>query len=545
MIVWILDDDGDMDPNHAFGDLDSDAYVVDYGADGTVDRLLDFIDENGDDRPDIQEQRYFSEGRLRHSIMHLDLDGDGHFYPVHDYQRLVGNRLTFLIDAYGDNLFYHNKYDPQNRAWIPLGECPFAFHDLDGNGHSDRAVRISAAPLDFSASREADYANSWARLMGPIEPIMREPGIVAVRYSADIDGGASLEQPLHYELGFHMIGASPYEQDRFRLVHELRRPPRASYTVSHAATLALAENYPAEATGFSWREFRDGTRELGDWRKRPEEDRRWEGVFWTWQRIFMPNTGGPEQFRNVRREFDSGPSSSRELYYSPVDRRVHLKGAEEGWLPIGALTGDESFGEVRMFDTDDDGYFDRWEYWLDGQSRPYRTATVPHAKNRNLGSDLGEIGSVWADSLLPKAIATVGQVVEALRQLRPDAALPAWLQAAKELDVSESEHLYRLEVEMEVRFLELEERIATVTAPYLADSGETWLPLVPDLLERKTRSWRLATLKARSDAALVTGDLESVLQAIGRIGPLLNDVSQPLESETPGKSGYATGASAR
>ena len=63
-LVWVIDDDGDMPAGAADGDTDSDCYVVDYGADGTVDRMVDYLDNDGDDDPDEMEIRYFHKGQL-------------------------------------------------------------------------------------------------------------------------------------------------------------------------------------------------------------------------------------------------------------------------------------------------------------------------------------------------------------------------------------------------------------------------------------------------------------------------------------------------
>ena len=90
------------------------------------------------------------------------------------------------------------------------------------------------------------------------------------------------------------------------------------------------------------------------------DDYRWEGVFWIWERRFMENTGGPGQKWNVRREYSPRASDRRELYYSGIDRRIHLKHAEEGWMQSGHFAGLDELGEIRMFDTDGNGYFDRW-----------------------------------------------------------------------------------------------------------------------------------------------------------------------------------------
>lgn len=531
MLVWILDDDGDMSPNSPEGDHDSDVYMVDYGADGTLDRMLDFIDEDGDNDPDIQDLRYFNEGKLRHSIMHLDLDDDSQMYPIHDYQRLIGQQLSFLIDASGDNMFYHNKYDPEARGWIPMSECPFDFHDLDGDGFSERAVRMSVAPYTFNAAVDPDYANSWERMMGPVEDIMREPGIMAVRYSADMDGGSSAERPVHYELGFHMIGAELYDLEKYRLVHEKRRPPQVSFAVPHAETLAVAEHYPAQSTGYSWREYSSATQTLEDWRLDGNDDQRWEGVFWTWQRRFMHNTGGPEQYWNVRREFDQDPSAERILYYSPVDHRLHLKGAEEGWLPVGGINTEEALGEIRMYDTNHDGYFDRWEFWQDNATAPYRKASVSDAANLELGSDLDHIAQIYFDKLLPAAVEANQNLIERLNILLPEAQLPLDHKQAIDLSASLAERLYLLDVVREALYLQLGSYVNSIVNPNLADTSNIWLPLFPEQMQAKLDAWSLVTFKAQMDAVYERGDYSSVTNMLEELDQLAKQITPPESAE--------------
>ncbi len=522
MIVWILDDDGDMSTDRPEGDRDSDGYVVDYGADGTVDRLLDFIDENGDDETDVQDIRYFENGRLRHSIVQLDLDGDNHQYPTHDYQRLVGPHLAFMIDAYGNNQYYHNKYNPETRRWVPFSECPFAFHDLDGDKQTERVVRMSAAPLAFSAEEDPDFANSWSRMMGPFLPMMHEMGVMNIRYTFDIDNGSSVDWPLHYEMGFNMTGALPYDTTRMRYHHPQRRPPRTSYTIPHEHTLALADTFTAQATGFSWREFEDSSIDLGDWRGRRSYDQRWEGIFWTWRRRFMHNTGGPDQHWNMRREYRPTSSDRRLLYYSPVDHRLHLKGATEGWIHVGAIGDTEPLGEVRMFDTTDDGYFDRWEYYEAGASDPYRVVDRPDAPHRDLGDNWEAIGRFYADTLVPEALRRNRRYIQQMTLIDGlDLTIPGNLEKQLDRTITAGERIYILDLIRESLFRQLRAGVNRRTKPALYEPGRH--TLITDGARRAThaRAWKLQILRSRFEAAYNRGNYEKAIKAAREITELM------------------------
>ncbi|NUN98287.1 MAG: hypothetical protein HUU16_19155, partial [Candidatus Omnitrophica bacterium] len=413
MLVWVLDDDGDLTGTE--GDADSDCYVVDYDADGTVDRMVDTIDSDGDNDPDEMDIRYFVEGELRRSWMGIDLDDDSAMWDLRDYE-YTGD--FFASDPYGDNMIYMNRYDPEREEWLPISECPFAFFDTDGDGESEVVARFSAAPLDFSEQSDPDYANSQDRYQGPFYPSLRNPGVVNIRYSFDIDGLSSKERPLHYEMGFNLVGGTPYSFTGMKHFQPLRRSPKTTICAPHKAVRGICEKYSAKATGFTWREFEDAGMKIGDptW---PESDRRWEGVFWTWSRRVMHNTGGPIQDWNVRREYDPNPSRKRELYFSPVDRRIHLKGAREGWQQVGHIGNTEPMGEIRLFDTDENGYFDRWEYYFQESSTPYRVAVVPVIGNHDLALDKKRLRAFFTEEVLPEAIRLNEALIARLEQLHP------------------------------------------------------------------------------------------------------------------------------
>lgn len=509
MIVWILDDDGDMDPENPAGDLDNDCYVADYGRDGIADRMVDYMSADDDGVPDEMDIRYYIDGELRRAWFGEDLDGDGAMWDLIDCE-YTGD--FFESDPYGDNLIYMNKYDPARRSWVPISECPFSFHDTDGDGRSDTVVRFSAAPLAFDPDADPDYANSRARYEGPYNPAMESIGLVNVRYSFDIDNQSSEATPLDYEMGFNMTGAQPYDYPGMAHANPLRRPPRETVRAPHGGVLAIADNYPAEQTGFSWMEYPDASIRIGHPSK-PEDDRRWEGVFWTWSRRIMHNTGGPVQHWNMRREFMDAPSTRRELYYSPVDRRLHLKGAPEGWMRVGCLTGDENLGEVRTFDTDGDGYFDRWEYYMAGNPVPYRTADAPHAANVDLGDDWDAIRAHYNQTALPEAIRLNRQLIESMESIPAIAAepLPPYFGKAMDNASSPGERRYVLDLMREHRFIQfraiLRDRAArAMRANEPADSRGSI-----ELREGSERAWAALARLSLLEAAYGRGDYETAL----------------------------------
>lgn len=418
-IVWVVDDDADGNLPEG-GDDDSDCYIVDYGRDGSVDRVVDYIDNDDDGDPDEMDIRYFVDSQLRYCWFGVDLDDDSAMWSLRGYE--YGGPSFFESDPYGDSMIYMNKLNTDNGEWAPISECPFAFYDTDSDGFSEVVVRCSAVPLAYDPDADPDYANDYVHFAAPWHSALARMGIVNVRYSFDIDNGASKDTPLHYDFGFNLVGAAPYAFLGMEHLNERRRPPQVTIVTPWKDLRAICDTYEARETGFSWHEHSDDTIAIG-YGENAADDFRWEGVFWTWERRFMENTGGPNQKWNVRREYSMRPASTRELYYSAVDRRIHLKHAGEGWLQVGHFNGVGFLGEIRMFDTDANGYFDRWEYDF-GDWR--RVVSVSDERAEDLPWDFETLSKRYTGEILPAAVAANRKFMAAMaahRDFEPEPAL--------------------------------------------------------------------------------------------------------------------------
>jgi len=423
-IVWVIDDDADGSI-HEGGDRDSDCYVADYGCDGAVDRMVDYIDNDNDSDPDEMDIRYFKNGKLSYSWFGMDLDDDSVMWSLAGYE--YGGPSFFEADPYGDSMIYMNKYNPRTGTWYPISECPFAFYDTDDDGYSEVVVRVSAVPMEYDRDRHPDYANNQYVTGWNTE--MERMGIVNIRYSFDVDNLSGKEQPIHYDFGFNLVSNTPYQCEGMYHHNAKRRPPQTVCVIPHDKLRAFSDHYLAKETGFTWHEQHDDTISIG-YAEQKDLDFRWEGVFWIWERRSMENTGGPNQRWNVRREFSNRPSDKRELYYSEVDRRIHLFGAEEGWTQIGHFNGLDTIGEMRMFDTDGNGYFDRWEVYLGDNPVPVRVTTVRDEKVHKLPTfDYEQVSSYYMQDVLPAALAANARVMAAMQAVRVY-EVPAKLQAA-------------------------------------------------------------------------------------------------------------------
>lgn len=514
-LVWVIDDDGDgsVETN---GDRHSDCYVVDYGADGIVDRMVDYIDNDSDGDADEMDIRYFVDGQLRQMWCGVDLDDDNAMWDLAGYE-YSGN--FFKSDPHGDGLIYMNKFDPSRGQWVPISECPFAFYDPDHDGFSEYVIRVSAVPLTYDKKFGPDYANDPARYLGPWNDAMRHMGISNIRYSFDADNLSGKDSPLHYEFGFNLVGAAPYEFAGMNRTNPKRRPPQATFVIPHDSLPMVSDQFEASETGFSWREQQDGTIAIGT-KPHADLDYRWEGVFWLWERRFMENTGAPCQKWNVRREWSPKPSNSRELYYSGVDRRIHLRGAEEGWIEIGNFGGLKRHGEIRMFDSDGNGYFDRWEVYLGNDPTPVRVSTVRDEKVQPVPRQYESLVEFYGEEVLPAALTANQSFIEAMQKVHPY-EIPSVLKESMQSG-SPNDRRFAQDVVREIHYQRLRQS--------LMEDAQLKLVNVPNddlrsLIAAERRqaatsqsAWQLVRLLQKLDVAYGQGDFELGVQLLDEIG---------------------------
>jgi len=483
-IVQVLDDGLHWGNNTTMGDYVDSCWVIDYDGDGLVDRMIDYVDNNGDGFPDEVEFRFFNKGQLIWAWLFESFDPKFNSWagwPYDWYQSLQNPghipggdyAEEFALICRGNTSYAINKYDPGKDAYIPISECPFAFYDLDKDGRPEAVIRVSAAPLDSYQGNGApgdtpppmdryEYANSYNNIAGPIRPDMQQMGNLNVRYSYNIKNTDTPAHPLEYDMGFTLVGKAPYEYPDMRYSNPRRRHPKTFVRIDHAKGLEMADNYPADQTGFSWDEW--GESSLGDG-ARPV----YEGVFWIYERHILYNTGGPSRKWNIRREFDKNPSDKRKLYYSEVDKRIHLFGAADGWIEIGHVFGSEKIGEIRFFDTNNDGYLDRWEFDLNNDGRPERIATVADPKARHLPFDYTSLSQFYSKEVLPTAIRETQDLIAVMKKyatLEDERALRLE-ELVGQTDLPERKRLF-LDIVREYYYQALVNRLYTISAaaPY-------------------------------------------------------------------------------
>ncbi len=417
----------------------STAYLVSYRGTGVVDRMVVYNDFDGDGKSDGMEMRHYQDGYLRYIWFADNYDNDGvPVFALKNWHYAGGNALGNRFR--GNMQIYLNKYDPKSGRLAPLSECPFAFWDDDRDGHADVALRVSAAPLSSLKGDDPDYANNYKYMWAPETVPLEEIGNLNVRFSLNIDP-VPRRDPLnrpHFNFGFTMVGAVPYATyPNILRFNPKRRPPQTAVTIAWEEGQAAALNYPAQETGFTW----DEAREV--WR--------WEGQFWIFERVFLPNTGGPTHRWNMRREYSPKPSSHRRLYYSEADRRYHLWGATEGWMEAGHLVNQQKDLEFRWFDKDGDGYLDTVQVFEGDNPLPSRESRfAPRAREAALDRDA--LREEYNRKVLPEAIEDNRRMIAVLKKFASSPAAEAYEAEAERSETAERKR-YCLDIARELLFL--------------------------------------------------------------------------------------------
>jgi hypothetical protein len=207
-------------------------------------------------------------------------------------------------------------------------------------------------------------------------------------------------------------------------------------------------------------------------------------------------------------------------------------GAEEEWIQVGNFAGLGAVGEIRMFDTDGNGYFDRWEVYLSNSTRPVRVTQVTDEKARRIDASPGPLAELYANEILPQAKAENAKILEALSALHPLDA-PAELRAAVNQG-PEGHRRYAQDILRELTYVGFRDYYsALANQTLLRDSrdqreGEFWGDLGDRGKPRKAgteagsdsaKAWKLARLLEELDISYGRADF-------GRASKLIADIKK-------------------
>ena len=239
----------------------------------------------------------------------------------------------------------------------------------------------------------------------------------------------------------------------------------------------------------------------------------------------MISSRKPNQKWNVRREWSPHPADQRELYYSGIDRRIHLKGAKEGWVEIGYLGGEGPIGEIRMLDTDDNGFFDRWEVYLGDELTPARVTTVLDEKVHSLQFDFQKLNEFYVREVLPEAIDANSRMMAAMNRVHYFSA-PEGLQKCLR-EGSANVRRYTQDVVRELHYQSLR-RALLAPAHVIIRKAE-----FDDLFSKRhappntETAWRMIRLLQDLDIAYGNGDFDQAIVLLEQIATSFPKVQSP------------------
>ena len=331
LLVRVVDEDGDMH-EMGRGDRNSDLYFFDYEADGYINAVIDYQDTTGDgnldamgiffdknwrdDKDDLTV--WWSEDIGNDNLLWFDVNGNY-------YQPLCQWRTHFA----GDEVFYQFRLTEDDDKWVNVWEDPFAFYDIDGDGNSEEVVRISAVGHD----------------------------VQNLRYSIDANNGAQGRMTRNFD--FSITALPPEEgistEGWAETTYEIRGI-ETHPVLDWDNTREFSKQAPWGHAMLSWNEINSNTH--NDPSQEPEE--RWEGVLNHASKFGdFPQVGGPPcSVFNNRVEVAKPPASPLRLYYDPYDHRLHLPGAQYGYLDVDYNLDGEADAAYAYEDTTGDGMLD-------------------------------------------------------------------------------------------------------------------------------------------------------------------------------------------
>lgn len=302
--------------------------IVDYDADGSIDRVLAWDDVDGDGRAERQLLYALTPAPLGGDFMScivVDQRAQQRGYFALDHWQYRQDTCQQHSDFSGDGFHALGRYDDKYGRWHSYGENPFCFYDPDGDGLTEEALLL-------------DGEDAYIR---------------HIRLSFDADNDASDKRPYDYDLSLTATG-----------------PVRGAAEMCDSLRLLGGGQLPI----IRWdraREFVRGSRwqrillvwDENDRNIAPDDratGERWEGVIAEGVPGFAM-VGGPGcGLVDKRYELDQDGDGRFRLYFSTIDGRIHLLGAERGWLRIDGDSDGRADAVLQMEDRDGDDRFDTW-----------------------------------------------------------------------------------------------------------------------------------------------------------------------------------------
>ncbi|MDD3061295.1 MAG: DUF4861 family protein [Massilibacteroides sp.] len=348
LLVRAIDRDKDMSENGE-PDLDNDLYIVDWHADGKIDAIIEYIDNDGDQDVDIMHMFFYDENYgLRVWWCRDDGDDNLLWYNV-DYAYFQ-NLCEFKTHFGGDESFACMYISPGDDHWTPFLENPFFFYDEDKDGITEEVLRFVG-----------DNNN-----------------IRSIRWSFDADNDATEKSPRDYDISITALSSDYYETDPD---HDNKNT--SLFFKEEDSETVMIYGFPAtimrRTNARSFVQKQIWAKVLMTWdendlnsayRVEGNTYERWEGVIAsasTEPNYEMIRVGWPDcGFVNKRYEICMQPKGINEYYYSSSDHRIHLKNSDKIWLKVDYDYDTKVDMVYEWLDKDSDGFVDHITLDLEG-----------------------------------------------------------------------------------------------------------------------------------------------------------------------------------
>ncbi len=344
VLVHAIDRNGDL---YITGEPDmvADLYIADWGADGSVDAALEYIDTDNDGHVDEMAMYFvnsvWQKGNDKMMVWwSRDVGGDQLLwynvsYTYHQFE--CEDRCHFN----GNEMFASFKLELNDDHWTPWFENPFLFYDRDFDGIAEEAIRLEG------------YNNE----------------IHNVRWSFDANNNANPSAAHNYDVSVsgHTLPGSKFGKDYGEpvMIHGIPTTPLMKYDAAHHFLNSLKW----KDIILTWDENDNNVNNMrGNYRdgRYVEDFERWEGVIASKNPKFE-GIGGPDCGEyNKRYELISKQGHQIKLYYAPADQRLHLLHADSAWINVDFNMDFKTDMHYWMIDTDHDGAIDRWDIDLNG-----------------------------------------------------------------------------------------------------------------------------------------------------------------------------------
>jgi hypothetical protein len=399
-VEWI-DDSRKLKVGDQQGDLSNDCLIVDRNRDGVFggpgDLIVDGVAKDAAGNPAMQIIVDLPEAGTTHGGTYMtviDADGDGVFNALdwRTYQLrswLHAGTSDFFADYHGKSAFLKIHGIPERMSDPRLNwEVPFLFYDPDDDGLTEMAIRM----LD-SGTQGENQPNPTGH-------------IDWVSLSLDMDNDNGPGNEFDFDLTLHFSGPGFSYRDQVHKNANLRGNPAADSLFKDPRFRQMTELYYPDHDAAWDLIFKKGKWDRV-WFTYDEDDdcNRWERV-----EMYRPldlfkvgaNQGGLDDNPQAdpagdRGEWDQDNSGHGRLYIGRFDGKLHLYGAEsgawridqnarayqgmgglyDGYGPKRLATDPEIFPTISYTDTDNNGFFDRLDYDLDGDGKFETSVSLP------------------------------------------------------------------------------------------------------------------------------------------------------------------------